>query len=226
MTPLALSAYVAPILRSDMCPAYQTNRDEEETMTTRLVKGTPVISLADGSTLGTIDHVYFDPERLAVVGFTFHKGGLFGGGTSGLVEIADVHAFGPDAVTITDISVVQNDLAVETRRGDLIDLEDLLKRPVMTDSGTRLGHVAAIQFGDASHRLTAIDVVATGSGEHCRIAAGEIQAIGDELIIVADPSAVTAADEAPRARALRVVTARPAGSGDDGRHRERVVIGA
>jgi uncharacterized protein YrrD len=33
-------------------------------MTTRLVKGTPVISLADGSTLGAIDHVYFDPERL------------------------------------------------------------------------------------------------------------------------------------------------------------------
>lgn len=195
-------------------------------MTTRLVKGTPVISLADGSTLGTIDHVYFDPERLAVVGFTFHKGGLFAGGTSGLVEITDVHAFGPDAVTISDISVVQNDLAVETRRGDLLDLDDLLRRPVMTDSGTRLGHVAAIQFGDASHRLTAIDVVASGSGEHCRIAAAEIQAIGDELVIVADPSAIAAADAAPRGRALRVVTARPAGSGDDGGQRDRVVIGA
>ena len=193
-------------------------------MTTRLVKGTPVISLADGSTLGTIDHVYFDPERLAVVGFTFHKGGLFGGGTSGLVEITDVHAFGPDAVTISDISVVQNDLAVESRRGDLLDLEELLKRPVMTDSGTRLGHVAAIQFGDASHRLTAIDVLATGSDEQCRIAAAEIQAIGDEMVIVADPSAVTAAEVAPRARALRVVTARPAGSRDDRAHRDRVVI--
>ena len=79
-------------------------------MTTRLVKGTPVISLADGSTLGAIDHVYFDPARLAVVGFTFHKGGLFGGGTSGLVEIADVHAFGPDAVTISDISVVASNI--------------------------------------------------------------------------------------------------------------------
>lgn len=195
-------------------------------MTTRLVKGTPVISLADGSTLGTIDHVYFDPERLAVVGFTFHKGGLIGGGTSGLVETMDVHAFGPDAVTITDISVVKNDLAVETRRGELLDLEDLLKRPVMTDSGTRLGHVAAIQFGDASHRLTAIDVVGAGSSEHCRIAAGEIQAIGGEMIIVADPSAVKAADQAPRARALRVVTARPAESREDEGHRERVVIGA
>src|SRR5215211_6767635 len=222
----ALCDSVALILRSHRCPARQLNSDEEETVTTRLVKGTPVISLADGSTLGAIDHVYFDPERLAVVGFTFHKGGLFGGGTSGLVEIADVHAFGPDAVTITDISVVHSDLAVEARRGDLLELEDLLKRPVMTDSGMRLGHVGAIQFGDASHRLTAVDVVAAGSGEHCRIAADEIQAIGDEMIIVADPSAVTAADEMHTSRTLRVVTARPAGSGDDRPHRDRVVIGA
>src|SRR5919107_2881156 len=194
MTRLACGAYVAPILRSERCPAYQTNRDEEETVTTRLVKGTPVISLADGSTLGTIDHVYFDPEHLAVVGFTFHKGGLFGGGTSGLVEIADVHAFGTDAVTITDVSVVHNDLALEARRGDLIDLEELLKRKVMTESGTCLGHVGAIQFGDASHRLTALDVIATGSSEHGSIPGEEIRAIGDELIIVADPSAVTAAE--------------------------------
>jgi uncharacterized protein YrrD len=217
---------VASILRSERCPAFQTNSDEEDTVTTRLVKGTPVISLADGSTLGAIDHVYFDPERLAVVGFTFHKGGLFGGGTSGLVDIADVHAFGPDAVTITDISVVQSDIAVETRRGKLLDLEDLLKRPVMTDGGTCLGHVGAIQFGDASHRLTAVDVVAAGSGEHGRIAADEIQAIGDEFIIVADPSAVPAADEVPATRPLRVVTARPAGSRDDRRHRERAVMSA
>jgi sporulation protein YlmC with PRC-barrel domain len=137
-----------------------------------------------------------------------------------------VHAFGPDAVTITDISVVQSDIAVETRRGDLLDLEGLLKRPVMTDGGTCLGHVGAIQFGDASHRLTAVDVIAVGSGEHCRIAADEIQAVGDELIIVADPSAVPAANEVPATRPLRVVTARSAVSRDDRRHRERAVISA
>jgi sporulation protein YlmC with PRC-barrel domain len=122
--------------------------------------------------------------------------------------------------------VVHCDLAVDTRRGNLLDLDELLKRTVMTDSGTRLGHVGAIEFGDASHRLTALDVVAAGSGEHGRIAAEEIQAIGDEMIIVADPSAVKAADEVLGTRALRVVTARPAGSRDDRRHRDRAVIGA
>ena len=120
-------------------------------MATPLVKGTPVISLNDGSTLGAIDHVYFDPERMAVVGFTFHQGGgLFGHRSSGLVDITDVHAFGSDAVTITDVSVVRSDVAIEPMREQLIELEHLLKRKVMTDAGTLVGQVAAIQFEDGS----------------------------------------------------------------------------
>lgn len=51
-------------------------------MTIPLAKGTPIISLADGLRLGTIDHVYFDPVGKSVVGSTFHQGGgLFGRGS-------------------------------------------------------------------------------------------------------------------------------------------------
>lgn len=160
-------------------------------MTTKLVKGTPVVSLADGATLGTIDHVYFDPGRLAVVGFTFHqRGGLFGGGTSGLVDVSDVHSFGPDAVTVNDVSVVRSELAVDAIDCKLLDLESLLNRTVMTDNGTLVGRVAAIQFGDSSHSLTALDVIAEGSDDHGTIAARAIQTIGSDLIIVSDPAAV------------------------------------
>jgi sporulation protein YlmC with PRC-barrel domain len=171
-------------------------------MSIRLVKGTPVVSLADGSTLGAIDHVYFDPARLAVVGFTFHQGGgIFGGGSTGLVDIADVHAFGSDAVTIDDASVVRSEVAIETRRSELLDLESLLHRTVITDGGTRVGRVAAIQFGDASHRLTAIDVVDADAERPYRIPAEKIRTIGEEWIIVADADAEPAAR-----RPLRVVT--------------------
>ena len=174
-------------------------------MTIRLAKGTPVVNLADGSTLGAIDHVYFDPARLAVVGFTFHHGGgIFGGGSTGLIDIADVNSFGADAVTIDDASVVRSEVAIEARRSELLDLESLLHRTVMTDGGTRLGSVAAIQFGDTSYRLTGLDVVGEGSDEPGRIAADDIRAIGDELIIVADPAAAPPVAE-PR-RPLRVVT--------------------
>jgi uncharacterized protein YrrD len=158
-------------------------------MTTKLVKGTPVVSLADGATLGTIEHVYVDPGRKAVVGFTIrHGGGLFGGGTAGLVDISDVHSFGPDAVMVNDVSVVRSQLAVETGHGELVELESLLHRTVMTEGGTAVGHVAAIQFGDHSHALKALDVVGEGRYDRGRIAADDIQTIGLELIIVAEPS--------------------------------------
>ena len=176
-------------------------------MTIKLAKGAPVVSLADGSTLGTIDHVYFDPERLAVVGFTFHHGGgIFGGGATGLVDIADVHAFGPDAVTVDDTSVVRSEVSIEARRSELLDLESLLHRTVMTDGGARVGRVGAIQFGDASHRLTAIDIEGGEPDGPQRIDAEEILTIGDEWIIVAGRDAAATAGERPRRRPLRVVT--------------------
>jgi uncharacterized protein YrrD len=178
----------------------------EDGMTTKLVKGMPVVSLTDGATLGTIDHVYFDPERMEVVGFTFHqRGGLFGGGSSGLVDISDVRAFGSDAVTVDDVSVVRSDLAVEVGHDGLLDLDTLLKLPVMTESGTLLGHVAAIQFGEGSHALVALDVAPEGGGDPARLDAREIKTVGPELIIAADPVAAAAPVVVRSQRVLRAV---------------------
>ena len=114
-------------------------------MTTKLVKGTPVVSLADGTTLGAIDHVYFDPHRMAVVGFTFHqRAGLFGPETSGLVDISDVHAFGPDAVTVDDLSVVRSELAVGEESAVQLGVEaERVKRVVFVAASLLTGVVVA-----------------------------------------------------------------------------------
>ena len=176
-------------------------------MTTKLVKGMPVVSLADGATLGTIDRVYFDPGQMAVVGFTFHqRSGIFGGGTSGLIDISDVHAFGPDAVTVNDVAVVRSDLAVEVGHDELLELETLLKRTVMTESGETIGRVAEIQFGDSSHVLVALDVEAAGGPR--RVDAREIKTVGPELIIVADPLPVAAPVTVRTIGAVRQTTAK------------------
>lgn len=175
-----------------------------------LTKGTPVVSLADGARLGTVDHVYFDPESKSVVGFTFHQGGsLFGRGSSGLVDITDVHAFGADAVTITDVSAVRSELAVESRKDALLDLETLLHRTVMTESGTRVGRVRAIQFGDASYHLSGLDVVSEDDHRPVHIASERIQAIGEELIIIADAQQRVSSGHAAGRQSLRVVAAHP-----------------
>jgi sporulation protein YlmC with PRC-barrel domain len=155
-------------------------------MFTRLVKGTAVVSLDDGAKLGKIDHVYLDPARKEVVGFSFQSGGgLLGGRTSHMVDIADVHGIGQDAVTLNDAAVVKSELAVAHRRDDLIDLEDLLKRKVITESGTVVGQVAAIEFGSDTFRLTEIKVSPGFFKTEAMIQADEIERIGDELIVVA-----------------------------------------
>jgi uncharacterized protein YrrD len=170
-----------------------------------LTKGTPVVSLADGATLGAIEHVYFDPARRAVVGFTFHERGWLFGGPSVLVETADVHAFGPNAVTIEDASVVRSEGAIAAWHGTLLDLEALLTRTVITEGGRRLGQVSAIEFSPVTYRLIALKVTAARDPRARRIPAHDIQTIGEECIVVAD-LAVMARQPAPRPRqATRVL---------------------
>jgi uncharacterized protein YrrD len=196
-------------------------------MTTELVKGMPVVSLADGATLGVIDHVYFDPQCMAVVGFTVHqRNGLFASASSGLVDISDVHAFGPDAVTVDDISVVRSERAVESARGELLDLDDLIRRPVMTAGGTLLGHVAAIRFGDHSHILVALDIDSAEAAGRRRISAREIQTIGAELVIIKDRVRVTTPLEVLPRRSLRPLALASGFPMEDRRHGVIEVLGA
>ncbi len=156
-------------------------------VSTRLVKGTAVVSLDDGAKLGKIDHVYLDPARKEIVAFSFqHGGGLLGGKTSHLVDVADVHGIGQDAVTLDGAAVVRSELAVAAKRAELVDLEDLLKRTVITESGTVIGQVAAIGFGLDTYRLTGIEVSPGFFKTRATIAAEEIENIGEELIVVAD----------------------------------------
>lgn len=171
-----------------------------------LTKGTPVVSLADGTRLGAVDHVYFDPASKSVVGFTFHQGsGLFGRGSSGLVDISDVHAFGADAVTITDVSAVRSELAIEHHREALLDLETLLRRTVMTEGGVRVGRVQAIKFGDASSQLSGLDVDGADGEGPIHIAVDRIQTIGDDLIIITDVVTTASPGQRIEQQPLRVV---------------------
>ena len=154
-------------------------------MSTKLVKGTAVVSLADGSKLGTIDTVYLDPERKAIAGFSFHQGGFLGK-TTGMIDASDVHAFGADAVTVPDASVVRSELAIGARRDGLIELEGLLKRKVLTEGGTYVGQIVSVRFGHDSHKLTAIEVSPGFFQENKLLPVGVVERLGDELVVVSD----------------------------------------
>ena len=155
-------------------------------MSTRLVKGTAVVSLADGTKLGTVDRVYLDPAKKEIVAFSFHAGGLFGGRTAHLVDVADVRAIGPDAVTLCDASTVRSGVAIGARCEGLLDLEDLLKRKVITEGGAYVGEVAAIEFGQDTYRLNRIALVPAADGSGAPIPAEAVLRIGAEFIVVAE----------------------------------------
>ena len=164
----------------------RAERKGQRGVSTRLVKGTAVVSITDGTKLGTVDHVYLDPASKQIVEFTFHTGGFLGGRSSGVVDVSDVHSIGQDAVTLADASAVRSGVAVNPRCGDLVDLEELLKRKVMTEGGTYVGQVAAVEFGQDSHRLLRIEVSPGSFKHHETIPAEEIVSIGAELVVISD----------------------------------------
>jgi uncharacterized protein YrrD len=156
-------------------------------VSTKLVKGTAVVSLADGAKLGTVDHVYLDPARKEIVGFSFHQGGgLFGSKASGLVDVSDVHAFGDDAVTVSDVSTIRSELALSAQRDELIELEDLLKRKVLTEGGVFVGQIVSVRFGHDSYRLTGIEVSPGFFKDNRVLPADSVRQIGSELVVVSD----------------------------------------
>ena len=174
-------------------------------MSTKLVKGTAVVSLADGTKLGTVDDVYLDPNRKEIVGFSFHQGGgLFGGKTTGLVDVSDVHAFGADAVTINDVSAVRSELALSNQRDELIELEDLLKRKVLTENGVAIGQIVSVRFEQDAYRMTGIEV-SPGFFKDNRVIPGEqVVQIGEELVVVADAVCAPPVERAGERRLVRV----------------------
>lgn len=174
-------------------------------MSTRLVKGTSVVSLADGTELGSVEHVYLDPARKLIVAFSFQTGGgLFGSKSRSLVDVTDVHAIGPDAITITDASAVRSEMAIGDRCHGLIELDDLLKRKVMTERGEHLGQLTAIHFEQGSYRVSMIEV-SHGRIHHETetIPAGQISQIGEDLILVSGPAATPAQDRGTRPMSSR-----------------------
>lgn len=153
----------------------------------KLSKGTSVVSLEGGATLGKVDHVYLDPERKELVALSFQSGGgLLHAKSSHLVEIDDIHAIGPDAVTLPDPSVVRDPLAVDRHCSDLVDLEQLIKRTVMTDRGRAVGYVTGFSFDERTSRLAWLDVSHGPLHGKERVPGHAVTHIGDDVIVIAD----------------------------------------
>ena len=129
-------------------------------MNSQDVTGLPVINIIDGTKVGTIAHLYLDLAARQVVGFAIAPdGGWFGGAVEPAPTIAAmaVRSLGPDALTVDDL-VAAHAAWVGATFGALLTVDQLAGRPVVTETGAELGHLAAVDFDPETFALTGITV--------------------------------------------------------------------
>jgi len=198
-------------------------------MNSKHVKGLQVISIADGKRLGKIEHVYLDSAARRVVGFGIvEHGGLFSAKPEEtmLVDTNEVHSLGPDAMTLETSTPAQGEHTT-SHYGDLLPLDRLASRRVVTEGGTAVGGVASIDFDERSYEVTAVEVSAGFFKSSRSVSAEHLISIGEDVLVVAD--AVCAPDEADAGEAYEPYAPYEedtASAADDSRAAEsRLVVG-
>jgi sporulation protein YlmC with PRC-barrel domain len=129
-------------------------------MNSKDVTGLPVINIIDGTKVGTIAHISLDLAARQVVGFAIAPDGpRFGGAQEPAPTVAAsaVRSLGPDALTVDDL-VAAHAAWVGATYGALLTVDQLAGRPVVTETGAELGHLAAVDFDPETFALTGITV--------------------------------------------------------------------
>ena len=152
------------------------------------IKGISVISIAEGRKLGTIARAFFDPGTRQVVGFAVHQGGGLLSpepDRGGIIDAEEVHALGPDALMIADESALLGQ-ATDDRYGDLVDLDEVTSLKVVTEGGTQVGDVVALEVDERTFALQAVEVSPGFFQTNREIPAHQVVSIGDDVLVVSD----------------------------------------
>jgi uncharacterized protein YrrD len=175
---------------------------EGKAMITNLRSGTDIVDAATGARLGRVHAVYLDPVRREVAGFSLRRGGLFWRVRPGLIDLATVRRYGPEAVEVMGRAAFGASGRDPAGAG-LIALDELARRPVRLEDGTVLGRVAAVRFCADSRRLVGLDVDPDGL-PLCRMLLGADQVVrlGPDAVVVRESAA--AATQPGALRPVRV----------------------
>jgi sporulation protein YlmC with PRC-barrel domain len=160
-------------------------------MNSKQIRGLPVINIADGTRVGTVDLVYLDLAARQVVGFSITDGvGPFGGARDNAPTVAAsrVHSLGPDALTLEDVAAAHT-AWVDGTYGPLETLQDLVGRKVITEGGTDVGHVVAVAFDEATFAVSDIEVSPGLLKANVTIPLAQLVRIGQDVVVVADVAA-------------------------------------
>lgn len=152
--------------------------------------GMALISVREGVRLGTLEGVAIDTTD-GRVRYLYFKGA--DARADGAVPWDAVRAVGEDAITVDAL-----ESAVATVPA--IDQEHLTSfvgdRPVVTESGTRLGHVTTYDLDEVTGRIERYHVSTGGFFGHLMkrelcVSRGAVRALGQDAIVVEQEAALT-----------------------------------
>jgi sporulation protein YlmC with PRC-barrel domain len=141
--------------------------------------GMPIVTVHEGMRLGRADGVEIDPAEGRVAYLKFKGDDR----PDGLIPWSSIRAIGKDAVTVESVmtaldSVSQNDrIRLTPHVGD---------RPVVTESGHRLGHITGYDIDPSDGRIVSYRISAGLFHRDLEFRPTAIRTFGTDAVIVDD----------------------------------------
>jgi uncharacterized protein YrrD len=152
------------------------------------LRGIAVVSLADGSKLGTCDDFFFDPATAALAGLRVKTGLL----THRLLPVSAIHMFGEDAITTAAEDALQHESDDKSVSG-LPRATDLHDYKVMSAGGNSIGVVGDVILDVSTPtacRIAAFEL--SGGfrerlrGKYIAFPASQVQRYGQDVLVLPD----------------------------------------
>ena len=154
------------------------------------LKDMPVVSMADGTQVGTVADVLLDAASLHVVALL-----LSAQSGQALLPFGSIRSIGADAVTIDSAAVTQG-LTGRAAPEGTHGLGDLNGLSAVNGEGTLLGAVKEVEIEPAGGRLIELAVHRGGvlglGGTSTSVLASTIRGIGAKLVTVDLPASIAA----------------------------------
>jgi sporulation protein YlmC with PRC-barrel domain len=147
--------------------------------------GMPLVTVQEGVRLGTVKAVAVNPAEGRIRYLEFDGADSR---ADGVVPWDSVHAVGADAITVSSLAAVQESVPAEERDRVTTDVGD---RPVMTESGSRLGQITGLDVDATTGQIERYHVATGGflgrlTGRELTFPQAAVRAFGPDAVIVTD----------------------------------------
>lgn len=170
------------------------------------ILGLPVISISEGSELGTAKGLVIDPSQGAVAAIAVEDGKWYLGAK--LLPFAAVAGIGENAITVESSNQIMTLANVPEMEKLLAADVKVIGAKVLTKTGRFQGKIAEITIDDAG-AIASCDVAET-KGETITIPGSRVITFGKEVVIVADSDNAAVVKAAPVAAVPAAAPSAPA----------------